>query len=55
MVLLVRWSGRIFWPAPLSPTMETIVSAALIAGILAPLIDSGVLAFNSYQRGRRHG
>ena len=38
-----------------SPTMETAVSAALIAGILAPLIDSGVLALNSYQRGRRHG
>ena len=38
-----------------NPTMETVVSACLLASMLAPLIDSGVLALNLYQRGRRHG
>ena len=37
------------------PKMEAIVSAALLASIFAPLIDSGVLAVKTYQRERRHG
>lgn len=35
--------------------LETVVFAALLASILAPLIDSGVLALNAYLRGRRYG
>jgi Na+-transporting NADH:ubiquinone oxidoreductase subunit B len=38
-----------------TPIMETVVSAALLTSILAPLIDGGVLTLNAYQRGRRYG
>jgi Na+-transporting NADH:ubiquinone oxidoreductase subunit B len=37
-----------------APSVETIVSAGLLAGVLAPLIDSGIIEFNAYQRGRRN-
>lgn len=37
-----------------APRVETIVSAGLLAGVLAPLLDSGILEFNAYQRGRRN-
>ena len=35
--------------------MEAVVSAALLAGIFAPSIDSGLIALNVYARGRRDG
>ena len=37
-----------------APRMETVVSVALLAGVFAPLIDCGVIAFNAYRRGQRH-
>ena len=36
-------------------TMEAIVSAALLAAVLAPLVDCGVIKLNAYQRGRGYG
>lgn len=38
-----------------APTMASVLSAALLASIFAPLIDSGVLAIKACQRERRHG
>lgn len=35
--------------------VETVVSAALLASVFAPLIDSGILKLNAYQRGRGYG
>lgn len=37
-----------------APRLEIVVSAALLASMFAPLIDSAVLALNAYQRGRRY-
>lgn len=34
--------------------MEAVVSAALLAGIFAPSIDSSLIALNAYARGRRY-
>lgn len=36
-----------------APRLETVVLVALLAGVFAPLIDSGALAVHAYQRRRR--
>ncbi|MCP4320033.1 MAG: hypothetical protein GY789_29650 [Hyphomicrobiales bacterium] len=38
-----------------APSMDVVVSAALLSSILAPLVDNGVLALKTYHRERRHG
>ncbi len=37
-----------------TPTLEIVIAATLLAGILAPLIDSCTLKLHAMQRGRRH-